>query len=391
MGKRKNGEGSWGTKNIKGVRYKYYRDANGKYTYGKTEKEVKEKLAKKEKNNVNNSDTFGKYLLWYYQNIHKNSIDETTYNSYITQCNAIIDCKYYDLANIQMRNFSVDHNYIQEYINAITPHYALNTIKGYIGRIRTAIRYAERHNLIEAGLISYGAIKMPKESNVGHKAKEVPFLRKQTADQLYVEITRAIYPTTGNPRYSENGWAILLCIHTGLRVGELKALKWNDIDFENKKLYVDENMARVKNADGNGYKRILKNTKNKSSERIIPLNSIAIEMLKKFESINPNHKPDDLVCIYRRSRNTVLQMRLTAVTDAALKRIGSEVEHCSPHGLRHTFGSILYEQGVEWKEISKLLGHSSIKTTMDIYIGLVEEQLHDAVKKLEVNTSLKEE
>ena len=55
--KRKNGEGTWGTKTIKGVQYKYFRNSDGKYFYGKTEKEVKEKIKNYEKANSNlNSD-----------------------------------------------------------------------------------------------------------------------------------------------------------------------------------------------------------------------------------------------------------------------------------------------------------------------------------------------
>ena len=79
--KRKNGEGSWGKKNFKGVPYFYYRDSNGNYTYAKSEKEVKEKLKKKEEQEhlikSSNKLTLGEYITsWLYNKKFKESLSE---------------------------------------------------------------------------------------------------------------------------------------------------------------------------------------------------------------------------------------------------------------------------------------------------------------------------
>ena len=130
--KRKNGEGTWGTKTIKGVKYKYYRDPSGKYFYGKTEKEINQKREKYDADKISDSTTFGTFLLWYYNNVHKNSVEKSTHAEYIRVCNIIINSPYYKIGDIQLCSFSKENNYIREYIQAVTPYYSLNTLKGQI-------------------------------------------------------------------------------------------------------------------------------------------------------------------------------------------------------------------------------------------------------------------
>lgn len=378
--KRRNGEGSWGTKTIKGVTYKYYRDSNGKYFYGKTEKEINEKRKKYDQTKINNTSTFKEYLYWYINTIHKNTVERTTYELYMRNYKVITTSEHYNIGRIQMGSFNLNKNYLQEYINAITPHYALNTIKGQWTIIKVAMSYAEDNGMIVQGIVK--GVKLPKESAVGVKAKEVPFLSKKEADAMYFE-SKKLY-NTGNPKYTSTVWAVILLMHTGLRIGELKALRWNDVNFKNKTLTIDESMAKVKDdIDEPKLKTIVKNTKNKSSKRIIPLDSIAIEMLENFDKYKPQHKDTDFICL-NEHKSIVNQQNVHRVSNRLLKNIGSN-KHVSAHSLRHTFGSILYEKGVPLKVISKLLGHSNIATTANIYIGIEFEQMSDAIEYLELD------
>lgn len=378
--KRKNGEGSWGSKTIKGYKYKYYRNPDGKYTYGKTEKEVKQKLKEKEKKfiQINNDTLFGDYLKWYLDTIHKNLVEITTYNAYKREAKTIRENKkYYNLLDIKMKYFSKNHNYFQEYITAITPYYSLNSIKCQLTVLRIAAKYAEDNDMMIDGVIE--RVKLPKESNVGVKAKIIPFFDKATADKIYKE--SLLRYKNGSLKYGSLGWTIVLCMHTGLRIGELSALKWEDIDIQNKILTVDESKAKIKNEETNEYTTILKSTKT-DLVRQIPLNSIACEMIKYFDEYNKGHTPTDYVCLNRK-KNPIQTESVRRTLNRILKNIGMKDANVGPHTLRHTFGSILYENGVQLKEISKLLGHSSITTTANIYIGVTGGQLHDAVKVLE--------
>ena len=377
--KRKNGEGSWGTKTIKGVKYKYYRDSSGKYFYGKTYKEINEKRNKYDSNKITEKTTFGEYLLWYFNTIHKPTVEPTTHASYIRTCNTILNNKYYKLKDIQLASFTLENNYFKEYIAAITPHYASNTIQAQVSKIKMAVKYAEKNGRMERGLAD--DISLPKKVSVGNKERKIPFLPKEVANDLYAHIYDE-YDYSKNKKYGYYYWIMLFIIHTGLRTEEVRALRLNDIDFNNKEITVDEALTKIKKEDGT-YEYILKGTKNTKSERIVPLNRIAIEMLELIINYTKPKKSTDFIFIDKKTGHYFNNHRLTTATDRILKDINSPILHCNPHALRHTFGSILYEQGVGLKTISELLGHSNIKTTADIYISLTKKHLGNAVLALE--------
>ena len=129
MSKRKNGEGSWGKKKIGKYTYNYYRDINGNYTYGKTIKEVNQKLTQKKEQEfvLNNKTTFGEYINnWLLQK--KSTIEPTTYDCYETMIDSqIINFKDYDLANQQLSNLS--RKTFQKYLDALAEKYSRATIK----------------------------------------------------------------------------------------------------------------------------------------------------------------------------------------------------------------------------------------------------------------------
>lgn len=385
--KRKNGEGTWGTKTIKGVKYKYYRDPSGKYFYGKTDKEINEKRNNYNANKITERTTFGDYLLWYFNTIHKPTVEPTTHAEYIRICNTIINNKYYKLKDIHLCSFGVDNNYFKEYIAAITPHYALNTIQGQVSKIKMAVRYAEKTGKIERGLLD--DIKTPKKSSVGTKERKIPFLPKEIADELYNHIYDE-YKHSKRKKYGYYYWVMLFIIHTGLRTEEVRALRLNDIDFKNKEVCVDEAMPKIQKEDGT-YEYFLKGTKNEKSTRVVPLNKIAIEMITLIINYTKPQKSTDFIFFNRKTDTYLNNHRLCVATNRILNEINSPILHCNPHALRHTFGSILYEQGVGLKTISELLGHSNIKTTADIYISLTKKHLGNAVLALEPDYNNKKE
>lgn len=376
--KRKNGEGSWGTKTINGIKYKYFRNSKGKYFYGKTEKEVKQKIEKAAKSSVSNKTPFGEYLVWYHNEIHRKTVEETTYASYINVCKAINDNKYYNISDIQMGSFSIKNNYFSDFFEAVTPYYSYNSLRSMRRVIRAAVIYAEKHEDIEKGIFEESYF--PKEAKAGVKRRKINFLPKEIADKMYKHIDDTY--NTGNPKYGLYYWVVLLIMHTGMRTEEVRALMLKDIDFDRRTLTINKAYARL-NINGNGEKTnyVLKDPKSLTSNRVIPLNSIAIEMLHRIINlVRPKKKTDYILYnnLYRLSNSVI-----SNATKRLLRDIHSPIKECSPHALRHTFGSILYEQGVGLKTISELLGHSSIKITADIYISLTQKHLHNSVSVLE--------
>ena len=173
-----------------------------------------------------------------------------------------------------------------------------------------------------------------------------------------------------------------LMSYTGLRQGEALALKWSDIDFENKKITVDKTAVRIKE------KQTLQTPKTKNSKRVISIDPTTLSILKSWKKDqikiyfkNGKYFEGDDNFIFTNERADWVQIHnfipyfKRFVTDHKLKTI-------TPHGLRHTHASLLFSAGVEPKNISDRLGHSTVQITLDLYTHITEEQRTDTVEKL---------
>ena len=173
-----------------------------------------------------------------------------------------------------------------------------------------------------------------------------------------------------------------LMSYTGLRQGEALALKWSDIDFENKKITVDKTATRIKE------KQTLQTPKTKNSKRVISIDPTTLSILKSWKKDqikiyfkNGKHFEGDNNFIFTNQRgewvhiHNFIRYFKRFITDHKLKPI-------TPHGLRHTHASLLFSAGVEPKNISDRLGHSTIQITLDLYTHITEEQRTNTVEKL---------
>lgn len=173
-----------------------------------------------------------------------------------------------------------------------------------------------------------------------------------------------------------------LMSYTGLRQGEALALKWSDIDFENKKITVDKTATRIKE------RQTLQTPKTKNSKRVISIDSATLSILKSWKKDqikiyfkNGKHFEGDENFIFTNQRgewvhiHNFIRYFKRFIADHKLKSI-------TPHGLRHTHASLLFSAGVEPKNISDRLGHSTVQITLDLYTHITEEQRTDTVDKL---------
>ena len=245
----------------------------------------------------------------------------------------------------------------------------------------SALHYGIMHKKLPPLLLE--GIKIPDETQVAVKKKDVPFLSKDYVEKIY-EAIESKY-SNGKPRYGAYGQVVILLINTGLRLGEARALKWNDIikiDKDRYLLRVDESVAEIKYTD-RPRRKIIKDPKNLSSIRDIPLNQKALNAIQWFDNKNPNHKQDDFICLAD-NHKPIRQQYMHRTINRLMKDINYSGDgKISPHSLRHTFGSLLYERGVDLKTISVLLGHKSVRTTESIYIGITNEQKENAVSILD--------
>lgn len=173
-----------------------------------------------------------------------------------------------------------------------------------------------------------------------------------------------------------------LMAYTGLRQGEALALKWSDIDFENKKITVNKTAVRIKE------KQIIQTPKTKNSKRVISIDPATLSILKSWKKDqikiyfkNGKHFEGDDNFVFTNQRaewvhiHNFIRYFKRFIADHKLKTI-------TPHGLRHTHASLLFSAGVEPKNISDRLGHSTVQITLDLYTHITEEQRTDTVEKL---------
>ena len=165
---------------------------------------------------------------------------------------------------------------------------------------------------------------------------------------------------------------ILLCLYTGLRVGELCGLQWKDIDFRRGCLTVCKTVQRI--SLGNGKTVISIDTpKTDSSVRVVYIPLFIIEMLKKFRQ-----KPDIFVLSNRikPTEPRTLQHKFKRILN------NCKIGDISFHALRHTYATMCVEKQFDIKTLSELLGHSDVKITLNTYVHSSEKLKRKYVKRL---------
>lgn len=169
--------------------------------------------------------------------------------------------------------------------------------------------------------------------------------------------------------------------YTGLRRGEALALKWSDIDFEEKTLSVNRTTVYV---DG---KQVLQTPKTKASKRVIPIDNHTISVLKSWKLEQKKQYFKNGVSFLKGENliftNSCCTMFVPNEFSKKLRRFIKKysLKPITPHGLRHTHASLLFESGIQPKEISDRLGHNNIQTTLDLYTHINDNQRFSVVEK----------
>lgn len=168
---------------------------------------------------------------------------------------------------------------------------------------------------------------------------------------------------------------ILLCLHTGLRIGELCALQWKHIDLENRTILVSHTLQRIFIREENGRsstKIIITTPKTKNSVRLIPISTLIYPVMKRMQSVNP----ETYVLTGKLSYTEPRTYR--DYYNRLLKKL--DISPVNFHGLRHTFATRLIENGADYKTVSELLGHASVNITLNLYVHSYMEQKRKAVE-----------
>lgn len=168
-----------------------------------------------------------------------------------------------------------------------------------------------------------------------------------------------------------------ICLCSGMRIGEICALTWDDIDTENGIIHIRRTIQRIYTIDGDVRKTeiILDTPKTKNSIREVPMNRDLLKMLKPIKKIvNPSFfvLTNDAKPTEPRTYRTYYKNFLRTLGMPELKF----------HGLRHSFATRCIESKCDYKTVSVLLGHSNISTTLNLYVHPNLEQKKKAIDQM---------
>lgn len=342
------------------------------YIYGKTRSEVAEKINKLifEINNgtfvdKKKSPTLKEWLNFWLTTYKKNKLKPNTYDQYesMVRVHLVPELGHHmlvDLTEAMIQNFY--NNLFAEGLSARTINIAHIVLS-------SALKKA-----IKSRLIMYNAceaVELPKQVK-----KERRVLTPEEQKQL-LKILKT----------DEQGAMYIFALFTGLRRGEVLALKWSDVDFETGTISVSKSLNRVKTYvdSGDKTKLVVSEPKTQTSKRIIPVVDALIPLLEKQRELTADNNKFDLV-FPSEAGGYIDPGNYNRKFYKLVKKAG--LPKANPHSLRHSFATRALEMGVDLKTTQELLGHSSINITADLYTHSLMKHKKKELRKLKSVFSL---
>lgn len=397
-----NGAGSWGTKTINGIEYQVYKkyiSGKRKEFYGKTKTEALKKCKVYESSLLICDEKHFKrmcledYMEYWLYTKFRGEVRDRTFDDKEDIFTSHI--KGSRVGHMQMG--TIVPNEIQDLLYEKAETYSLSTCRKIYTILNQMFAYAvtkeERYR--ENPMLRVDNVT---KKRVKQKPKDEPFLEERDMQKLIKEAGRVntasckINGEIGTKVYGVNTDLILMLLYTGARSEEGIPLKYKDFTEKDGKTVVhfnrvivqavkrDENGKAVKNERGKDIyiDVISSDMKTEKSNRFVPLNKEAVELLNKIKAEHPHHTPDDYIFI---TENGTLpnprNVRRTLVS--MLERAECDVREMGLHGLRRSFATHLINNDVPLVIISELLGHSNVITTQNEYAKILMKKKAESV------------
>ncbi|MEI5993509.1 tyrosine-type recombinase/integrase [Candidatus Enterococcus mansonii] len=249
---------------------------------------------------------------------------------------------------------SITTSILNDWIKKIENHLSPNSVRIVYQVLMTCCTAAVKRELISENPCKY--VVLPKKTPNNIKAIT-------SKEQKKLKEKAAVHP---------KGLAIILALETGMRIGEIAGLKWQDIDFSSNILTVQRTIQRIQVASGISKKtQLIEGTpKSISSKRTIPLSKNVSQLLNKQkqktngEFVLGGNKPAEPRLISTWLRKLCQSFHFPTIRF---------------HQLRHSFATRCLEKGVNIATISALLGHHSTKMTLDTYVNSFMSEKRKAI------------
>lgn len=291
----------------------------------------------------------------------------------------------YQMATIKLRTYLKYKDIIMKHINPILGEYELEELNGMVlqdflllklnnGNLITNDKLSDNTviaimSLLKQALKHAVALGISNNEYTKHIKMPVPNEKKITAFNRVEQQKLESYCL--NSKYNYIG--IVICLYTGIRLGELLALTWDDIDFEKNFLYVNKTVYTIyKNGKNIAY---VDKPKTKQSNRVIPLPKQLIYILKRYKRNSLSN-----YVIYTRNGDMVQNRSYQRTFKSILDKC--EIEYKNFHSLRHTFATRALELGMDVKTLSEILGHKNSMITLNRYSHSLIEHKFEYMNKV---------
>ena len=351
-------------------------DGRAKYrsVYAKTYTQVKQKLQEAKEETQREQEKrhlpeiekpFSEFLFQWLEYIQPR-IKESSYVKYANLIELHIDK---EIGAIQLGRLTPA--VIDEFISTLltgkegTAPLSAKTATDILGVVRNVLRYINiRHQRIDCDL---SQITIKKEET------HMRILSREEEKELIRYLME--YPSPMN-------CGIFLTLFTGLRIGELCALTWEDIHLKEKELFIRKTMQRIQNKRpeptqqewGNRTKIIITPPKSSKSIRHIPLPDSVTEVLGEYQRYGHEY-------LLTGKENCYIEPRTLQYHFKKILR-KSRIEEANYHALRHTFATRCIELGFDIKSLSEILGHASVNITLNRYVHPSMQLKRDNMEKL---------
>lgn len=329
---------------------------------GKTKKEARRILIQK----MHELDTgeykelkpigFADFARYWFNKICTIKVKESVQKTYLSTIeHAFIP--YFGNRQLKSISLSTIQNYITERFDnhGVVPR----TVHNDLVLLKQIFKQAVREGYLKKNPAEYVVKPRIKEEKEDGEVKEIEILKPEEINRFLLEVKKSKYYC----------FFLMACL-TGMRRGELLGLKKTDIDWHNNQIVVRRSMWRGR----------FTSPKSKYSKRRIDMTPYLAHELKKHLLSSPPSEMDLVFCNNKGKplapSSLIRNHFLPALRRAKLRRV-------TFHSLRHSYASILIEQGLNLKYIQRQLGHSSIKITADLYGHLLSEANYEAGRRLD--------
>lgn len=346
-------------------RYSKGRKINGKikygYVYGKSYTEVRKKMFPLKIHYMTvqqtqgiASETFEEWASYWLSYVQQ-EVKPSTFSSYYYK---IYKYVLPTLKDIPLNELTTEQG--KEVLKKLSDKLARSTVHVIFRILNKCLNYAKKCGKIFSN--PFASLQLPKVKK--KKVKALTRLEQKRLMQIALNEKKG------------KGLPVLLALHSGMRIGEISALRWSDIDFDSGLIHVNHTYQRISLSYGEQRTQLnFASSKTEASIRVIPISQALRKLLIKHKRRSKGE------FVFSHSGKPCEPRLLTYYFHKI--RLKANLPHIHFHQLRHTFATRCLESKGDISSVSALLGHASTQMTLDTYVNALLEQRYQVIKQME--------